>query len=315
MTTDLLPWILFHLIVFALLALDLGVLNRKEHVIEMREAIGWSIFWTVIALMFNLWVYYSRGPDAGINFLAAYIMERALSLDNLFVFLLIFSYFKVEAQYQHRVLFWGIVGALIMRAVFIAAGVTVIQHFHWALYLMGAFLIFTGVKMGFQKEIEIDPEKNPVVRLCSRMVPMSPRFDESRFFSRIDGKLLATPMFLVLIFVETSDVMFAIDSIPAVLAITQDPFIVYTSNVMAILGMRALYFAIAALYDLFAYLKIGLSLILVLVGVKMLIADFIHVPVWFTLISVVGILAFSILASIVFPPDKMKEDSDVSIAG
>ncbi|MFC1833399.1 TerC family protein [Thermodesulfobacteriota bacterium] len=296
------PWAGFFILVLGMLALDLGILNRKAHAIGMREAIIWSIFWTVVAVIFNIWVYYSRGTQAGLDFLTGYILERSLSLDNLFVFLMIFTYFGVQGKYQHRVLFWGIIGALVFRAFFIGAGITLIMMFRWTLYVMGAFLIFTGIKMGMQDDESLEPEKNPVIRLCRRFVPMTDKYDEGKFFTRISGKLHATPMFLVLLFVETSDIVFAFDSVPAVLAITLDPYIVFTSNVMAILGMRALYFALAALYSIFHYLKIGLSIVLVLVGVKMVIADWVHLPVWLTLSMVVVIVALSIIASMIWPP-------------
>lgn len=309
MQADLIPWIGFLLLVIAMLALDLGILNRKAHEIRMREAIIWSIFWTIVAIIFNIWVWHFRGTKAGVDFLTGYILERSLSLDNLFVFLMIFAYFKVEGKFQHRVLFWGIIGALIFRAFFIGTGIALIRMFSWTLYVMGAFLIFTGIKMAFQKEDDIELDKNPVVRFCSKYLRMTDRFHEGKFFVRHAGKLMATPMFMVLLLVETSDIVFAFDSVPAILAVTQDPYIVFTSNVMAILGMRALYFALHALYKLFHRLQVGLSVVLVFIGLKMLIADFIHFPIWITLSVVVLLITLSIVASILWPPAAEEEEA------
>lgn len=288
--------------VLAMLLLDLGILNRRAHEIKMREAIIWSILWTVVAIIFNVWVWYTRGTKAGVDFLTGYILERSLSLDNLFVFLMIFAYFKVEGKYQHRVLFWGIIGALIFRAFFIGSGIALIRMFSWTLYVMGAFLIFTGIKMALQRDEHIELDKNPVVRFCSKYLPMTNRFSKGRFFVRGGGRIMATPMFMVLLLVETSDIVFAFDSVPAILAVTQDPYIVFTSNVMAILGMRALYFALHALYKLFHRLQVGLSIVLVVIGLKMLAADYVHFPVWLTLSVVVVLITLSIAASILWPP-------------
>lgn len=307
MDAELIPWIGFIVLVIAMLALDLGILNRKAHEIKMREAIIWSIVWTLVAVAFNIWVYYTRGSKAGLDFLTGYILERSLSLDNLFVFLMIFTYFKVDGKFQHRVLFWGIIGALVFRALFIGSGIALIRMFHWTLYIMGAFLIYTGVKMAFAEDEGIDPDRNPVIRLCSRYLPMTKAYDGGKFFTRVDGRLFATPMFMVLLLVETSDIVFAFDSVPAILAITLDPYIVFTSNVMAILGMRALYFALAALYKIFHYLQVGLSIVLVLIGVKMLAADFVHLPVWLTLTLVLVLVTASIIASLIWPPEEEPE--------
>ena len=301
MDQQLVAWGGFLIFVLAMLALDLGILNRKAHVIGMREAIVWSIFWTVVAIIFNIYVYYTRGTKDGIDFLTGYILERSLSLDNLFVFLMIFNYFAVHGKYQHRVLFWGIIGALVFRAIFIGSGITLLRMFHWTIYIMGGFLIYTGVKMGLAKDDSLEPEKNPVVRLCSKYLPMTNKYVDGNFFARVDGKLMATPMFVVLLLVETSDIVFAFDSVPAILAITLDPYVVFTSNVMAILGMRALYFALAAMYAIFHYLKVGLSIVLVLIGLKMIASDFVHLPVWLTLTLVVVIVTVSIVASILIP--------------
>jgi tellurite resistance protein TerC len=277
------------------------VFHRKAHVVKIKEALIWSAVWITLALLFNLGIYFWRGEVAALEFLTGYLLEKSLSVDNLFVFLLIFSYFRVPALYQHKVLFWGILGALIMRAIFIAAGVTLITKFHWVIYVFGAFLIFTGIKMALQKGKEIHPEKNPVLKLFRRMMPVTGDYEGGKFFSKLEGRRTATPMFIVLLVVETTDVVFAVDSIPAILAITYDPFIVYTSNVLAILGLRALFFALAGIMQLFHYLHYGLSLILVFIGVKMLIADIYKIPITIALAVVAGILLFSVIASLMRP--------------
>ncbi len=302
MTDSLFLWIGFNVFVLAMLALDLGVFHRKAHVIKIKEALAWSAFWIALALLFNVGVYFWSGPQTALEFLTGYLLEKSLSVDNIFVFLLIFSYFRVPALYQHKVLFWGILGALIMRAVFIAAGITLIQQFHWVIYVFGAFLIFTGIKMALQKDKEIHPEKNPIIKLFRRLMPVTKEFDEkSRFFVRQGGILHATPLFVALLVVETTDVIFAVDSIPAILAITHDPFIVYTSNVFAILGLRALYFALAGIMQMFHYLHYGLSAILVFVGAKMLLADIYKIPIVVALAVIAGILFLSVIASILRP--------------
>ncbi|KPK99298.1 MAG: hypothetical protein AMJ91_08295, partial [candidate division Zixibacteria bacterium SM23_73_3] len=282
-------------------ALDLGVFHRKAHVIKIKEALAWSAFWITLALLFNLGIYFWRGPETALEFLTGYLIEKSLSLDNLFVFLLIFSYFRVPSLYQHKVLFWGIIGALIMRAVFIFTGIALVQKFHWVIYIFGAFLILSGIKMGLQKGKEIHPERNPVLRLFRRFMPVTDGYEDSKFFIKRAGRYLATPLFIVLLVVETTDVIFAVDSIPAILAITLDPFIVYTSNVFAILGLRALYFALAGLMRLFHYLHYGLSAILVFVGVKMLLVDVYKIPVAIALGVVASILLISVIASIIRP--------------
>lgn len=295
------PWILFNLFVLAMLALDLGVFHRKAHVVRLKEALGWSVVWICLALLFNLLIYSWLGPETALQFLAGYIIEKSLSVDNLFVFLLIFSYFSVPSVYQHKILFWGILGALIMRAIFIAAGITLIEKFHWMIYLFGGFLIITGIKMAFQKDKELHPETNPVLRLFRRFVPVTDQYHDDHFFVLKEGKRWATPLFVVLLLIETTDVIFAVDSIPAILAVTRDPFIVYTSNVFAILGLRALYFALAGIMQLFHYLHYGLSLILVFVGTKMLISDIYKVPIGLALSVIAGILIVSVVASILRP--------------
>lgn len=294
-------WIAFALFVVLMLALDLGVFHRRAHVIELKEALGWSAFWIVLAILFNIGVYFWFGRVVALEFLTGYLIEKSLSMDNVFVFALIFTYFRVPALYQHKVLFWGILGALIMRFLFILAGVTLIQKFHWTIYLFGAFLIVTGVRMAREKEKEIHPERNPVLRLARRLVPITRRYVDGRFFVRRMKRTLATPLFVVLLVVETTDLIFAVDSIPAILAITHDPFIVYTSNVFAILGLRALYFALAGLMRLFHYLHYGLSIILVFVGVKMLLSDVYKIPIGIALGIVVGVLIASVLLSILRP--------------
>jgi tellurite resistance protein TerC len=298
MGNQLLPWVIFNIFVLGMLALDLGVFNRKAHVIKIREALIWSAVWITLALLFNLGIYFWRGPETALEFLTGYLIEKSLSVDNIFVFLLIFSYFGVSALYQHKVLFWGILGALIMRAVFIAMGITLIEKFHWTIYIFGAFLILIGVRMALQKGREIDPERNPVLRLFRRWMPITEDDVEGRFFVKKAGRYFATPLFIVLIVVETTDVIFAVDSIPAILAITLDPFIVYTSNVFAILGLRALYFALAGIMELFHHLHYGLSAVLVFVGIKMLLADIYKIPTGIALGVVAGILLISVLTSI-----------------
>lgn len=295
------PWILFNLFVIAMLALDLGVFHRKAHVVRLKEALGWSVVWICLALLFNVIVYFWHGSEVALQFLAGYIIEKSLSVDNLFVFLLVFSYFSVPSIYQHKILFWGILGALIMRAIFIAAGITLIEKFHWMIYLFGGFLIITGIKMALQKDEEIHPEANPVLRLFRRLVPVTNEYHSDHFFVVKEGRRWATPLFVVLLLIETTDVIFAVDSIPAVLAVTRDPFIVYTSNVFAILGLRALYFALAGIMQLFHYLHYGLSVILVFVGAKMLLSDVYKVPIGIALAVIAGILIISVVASILRP--------------
>jgi tellurite resistance protein TerC len=295
-------WVGFNVFVLAMLALDLGVFHRKPHEVHFKEALTWNGVWIALALLFNAALFVWKGPQVGLEFLTGYLIEKSLSVDNIFVFLLIFTYFKVPAMYQHEVLFWGIVGALVMRAIFIAVGITLITQFHWIIYVFGAFLILTGVKLALEKDKEVHPESNPVLKLFRRLVPVTDQYHGGRFFVRQAGRLMATPLFVVLLVVETTDVIFAVDSIPAILAITPDPFIVYSSNVFAILGLRALYFALAGLMRLFTHLHYGLSAILVFVGMKMLLTDIYKIPIGIALGVVAGILALSILASILFKP-------------
>lgn len=301
MSTQVILWSVFAVVVLGLLALDLGVFHRKSRAVNIREALIWCAVWVSLALIFNVFVYITRGPTAGLEFLAGYLIEEALSIDNLFVFLLIFSYFRVPAEFQHKVLFWGIAGALVMRAAFILAGIALIQKFHWIIYVFGAFLILTGVRMITEQGKEIHPEKNPVLRLFRRLMPVTDGYEGDRFFVMRGGRRFATPLFVVLLMVETTDLIFAVDSIPAILAITRDPFIVYTSNVFAILGLRSIYFALAGLMQIFHYLNYGLCFILVFVGVKMLLSDFYKIPVGIALGAIVLILLASILASLLKP--------------
>lgn len=307
MQTDLIFWIFFNVFVLLMLALDLGVFNRKAHEISIKEAMIWTVVWITLAMCFNVLIYYWQGEVKALEFFTGYVIEKSLSVDNIFVFVLIFSYFKTPSIHQHKILFWGIIGALIMRAVFIFAGVALLEKFHWTIYVFGAILIFTGYKMLVQKEKKIEPEKNPVIKLFRRVMPVTNELHDGKFFVNLKGKLFATPLFLVLLLVETTDLIFAVDSIPAILAVTQDQFIVYTSNVFAILGLRSLYFALAGMIDKFRYLSAGLAFILIFVGLKMVASDYYKLPIQVALLVIVGILALSIVASFVF---KNKNDAD-----
>jgi tellurite resistance protein TerC len=296
-----LQWGFFLALVFAMLALDLGVVNRKEHRVSLREALIWSVVWTVIALIFNGWVQYQFGSPYGVEFLTGYVIERSLSFDNIFVFIVIFNYFAVPAQYQHRVLFWGILGALISRGLFIGMGTALITRFEWLILVFGAFLVYTGFKILTQEETEVHPEKNPVVRLFQRFVPLTREYHGKHFFVREGGRLLATPLMLVLVVVEATDVVFAVDSIPAVFGVTTNPFIIFTSNIFAILGLRALYFLLAGLMHKFRYLNYGLGLVLVFIGLKMLIHEWVPIPTALSLGIVLGILTVAMVASLLRP--------------
>lgn len=298
-------WVGFNLFVLALLALDLGVFHREAHEVSLREAGAWSAVWVALALAFNYGIYHFLGAQAGLEFLTGYLIEKALSVDNIFVFVLVFSYFRVPPKYQHRVLFWGILGALVMRGAMIAAGAALIREFHWIIYLFGAFLVITGIRMATHSEHDIEPEANPVIRLVRRLVPVTNVYHGQRFFIReeVGGRLrrVATPLFVVLVFVETTDLIFAVDSIPAIFAITTDTFLVYTSNVFAILGLRALYFLLAGIIHRFHFLKLGLSVVLVFVGAKMLLTDIYKVPVGVSLGVIALVLATAVAASLLFP--------------
>ncbi len=302
MTDQTWIWVGFNAFVLLMLGLDLGVFHRKAHVVSFRESMSWTAVWIGLAMAFNAWIWHEMGPEKGLEFFTGYVIEKSLSVDNVFVFALLFTYFRVPQLYQHKVLFWGVLGALVMRAVMIVLGAALVAHFAWILYLFGAFLIFTGIKMIAKQEGEIHPEHNPVVRWFKRFVEVTPDFRGDRFWVREHGRLMATPLLVVLLLVEISDLIFAVDSIPAIFAVTKDPFIVYSSNVFAIMGLRSLYFALAGVMDKFHYLKIGLGLVLSFVGVKMLLA---HTP-WkidtlYSLGGIVGILGLSVVASLVWP--------------
>jgi len=289
-----------------MLVLDLGVFHRRAHTVKFREALAWSGAWIALAAIFAVVIFFWHGRTPALEFVTGYVIELSLSVDNLFVFLLIFRFFQVPAIHQHKVLFWGILGALIMRAIFIAAGVSLIQRFHWIIYAFGAFLVYSGIKLFFQEEAEIHPEKNPVLRLFRRWVPVTKDYVGHKFFVRSAG-LYATPLFVVLLVVETTDLLFAVDSIPAILAITRDAFIVYTSNVFAILGLRSMYFALAGMMEMFRYLHYGLSLVLISVGAKMLLSHYFEIPTAVALAAVAGVLAISVIASMANPKKKAAE--------
>lgn len=301
-------WIGFNLFVLFMLALDLGVFHRKAHVVSIREATIWSVVWIALAMVFNVGLYlfwdqispasdYSNS-EAALAFFTGYLIEKSLSVDNIFVFVLIFTFFAVPAAFQHRVLFWGIIGALLMRGILIAVGAALLKEFHWIIYIFGAFLIFTGIRMALHRNEQMHPEQNPMVKLLRRVMPVTENYEEDRFFIRRAGKLMATPLFLVLLLVESTDLVFAVDSIPAIFAVTNDPFLVYTSNVFAILGLRSLYFLLAGVVDRFYYLKLGLSVVLVFVGIKMTMVDLFKIPVGASLGVIASILAVSVVASL-----------------
>jgi len=291
------PWLIFNAVVLSLLALDLGVFHRKVHVISVREALTWSAVWIALSLAFNAVIYFWLGRGPAVEFLTGYVIEKSLSVDNIFVIVLIFAFFRVPAELQHRVLFWGILGALVMRGGFIAAGSALIQRFEWVIYLFGAFLVITGVRMAFNREESFDPADSFMMRIAKRIIPMSDDYEGKRFFTRVNGRRAATPLFLALLVVESTDLIFAVDSIPAIFAVTQNPFIVYTSNVCAILGLRSLYFALAGMMSKFIYLKIGLAAVLSFVGVKMLLAGVWHMPTLMSLGVIIAILAIAVIAS------------------
>lgn len=287
----------FNVVVVGLLVLDLGVFHRKSHAVSTKEAAIWSAVWISLALLFNLGLFLFDGTEKGLEFTAGYLIEKSLSVDNIFIFLVIFSTFKVPAAYQHRVLFYGILGALVMRGGMIAGGSALLHHFHWVIYLFGGLLLVTGIRMALQRHVEPHPERNPLLRLARRMLPVTEDFEKDKFFVRRAGKLMVTPLFLVLLVVEATDVVFAIDSIPAIFAVTNDSFIVYTSNVFAILGLRSLYFLLSGVMDKFYYLKLALSVVLVFVGVKMVLTDVYKIPIVLSLAIIVSILAVAVLAS------------------
>lgn len=304
-------WVGFNLFVIAMLALDLGVFHKEDHAVSVKEAAIWSVVWISLAMVFNVIIYffwgtmmpgstYSNG-EAGLAFFTGYLIEKSLSVDNIFVFVLLFSTFAVPAKYQHRVLFWGIFGALVMRGIMIAIGASLIHQFHWIIYIFGAFLIFTGLRMAFQSHDEqIEPENNPLVKMLRRVMPVTDNYEGHNFFVRRAGKLMATPLFVVLLVVESTDLIFAVDSIPAIFAVTQDPFLVYTSNVFAILGLRSLYFVLAGVMHKFYYLKMGLAGVLSFVGVKMLLSSTaFKIDTFVSLIVIAGIIGAAVIASLV----------------
>ena len=316
MSNTPLGWILFGVFIVSMILLDALVFRRKSHTVSLRESLGWTALWVSLALLFCLGVYHYRGPELALQFLTAYLIEESLSVDNLFVFLLIFSYFRVPPEYQHKVLTLGILGALVFRLIFILAGIALIERFHWLIYVFGGVLIVSGIHMWMEKDKKVEPEKNPVLRLFRRLVPVTDAYENGHFFVRRAGQMVATPLMVVLIVIETTDVIFAVDSVPAVIAISRDPFIVFTSNAFAIMGLRALYFTLASLMNLFHLLHYGLSGILVFVGLKMLISDVYKLPIVVSLAVVGGLLVLSIVASLMWPaqrplPAKKRVETDV----
>jgi tellurite resistance protein TerC len=300
-------WVGFNVLVLAMLAVDLGVFHRDAHEVRLKEAAAWTGVWVTLALVFNYGVFHFGGRQAGLEFLTGYLIEKALSVDNIFVFVLLFSYFQVPSKYQHRVLFWGIIGALLMRGGMIFAGAALIERFHWIIYVFGGFLVVTGIRMALQRETHVDPDANPVLRLLKRIIPVTSGYQGQALFVRGEAKpgsrlrWMATPLFVVLVAVETTDLVFAVDSIPAIFAVTSDPFLVYTSNVFAILGLRSLYFLLAGVIHRFHFLKLGLSAVLAFVGGKMLLADVYEVPIGVSLGVIAVVLAISVVASLLFP--------------
>jgi len=308
METPIMFWIFFNLFVLLMLALDLGVFHRKTHEVSLREALTWTFVWISLALVFNTIIYFWRGQQQALEFFTGYLVEKALSVDNIFVFVMIFTYFQIPSKYQHKVLFWGILGALVMRVIFIFAGVALIEKFHFTIYIFGALLIYTGYKMFSHANARIDPEKNPVIIFARKFLPVTQHLHGDSFFTRIDGKKFATPLFLVLLLIETTDLIFAVDSIPAILAITQDQFMVDTSNVCAILGRRSLYLALAGIIHRFWLLSYGLAVVLVFVGLKMVLIDVYKIPIELSLVFIATVIAASIILSFRIPK---KSDKDM----
>ena len=305
-------WIIFSVFVLGMLALDLGVFSRKPHEVKFKEALLWSIVWVTLSLIFNAWIYHEFGSEKALEFLTGYLIEKALSVDNIFVFVVLFASFAVPKIYQHRVLFWGVIGALLMRAIFIGLGAALISRFHWIMYVFGAILIYTGIKLMRQgDDHDPHPEKNPIYKLGRRMMPAVPEYHGKAFTIVKDGRRYATPLMMVLIAIEATDVVFAVDSIPAIFAITTDPFIVYTSNIFAILGLRAMYFLLAGVIDKFHYLNVGLALVLMFVGIKMVIVEWYKVPITASLLVIAGLLGASVAASMIWPkPVKLEVSSE-----
>ncbi len=310
MEHSLILWTVFNVFILAMLIIDLAVFHKKDHEESITEALVWTGVWITMALIFGIGVYYYMGSSTALDYYTGYLIEKSLSVDNIFVFLLVFSYFKVPPEYQHKVLFWGIFGALVMRFFFIFTGVALLERFHWIIYVFGGFLVFTGIKLAFEKDKEVHPERNPVLKLFRKIFPTTKNYHGSQFFIRRMGKLMATPLFIVLIVIETTDLVFALDSIPAILAITRDEFIVYSSIAFAILGLRALYFAVSGIMRIFHYLHYGLAIILVFVGVKMLLSEFYHIPTEYALTFVGLTLTISIVASILNPKEVQPIDEE-----
>lgn len=300
-------WIGFHVFVFFMLALDLGVFHKKDHVVGVKESLIWTMVWVILAFVFAGGIYQFIGHQPAMEFVTGYVLEKTLSVDNIFVMTVIFSYFKVEPKYQHRVLFWGILGALVMRILFILGGVALLSKFHFLMYIFGAFLIYTGIKMMVSDDDEVDPEKDPVYRFCKKYLKMTDHYEGEKFFVIKDGVRFATPLFMVLIIIESTDLIFAVDSIPAILSVTKSSFIAYTSNIFAILGLRSLYFAFAGVVQYFRFLSYALSIVLVFIGLKMLTSHYYHIDTNISLAVVIGVIGASILASLVFP-EKKKDD-------
>ena len=294
-------WTTFSIFVLGMLALDLGVFSRKPHEVHFREAFAWSAVWITLALIFNGWIYLRFGSDKALEFLTGYVVEKALSVDNIFVFVVLFAAFAVPKMYQHRVLFWGVIGAIVLRAIFIGLGAALLARFHWIIYVFGAILIVTGIRLLISSDHEPHPERNPMFRFARRMIPATSEYHGKKFFIKEAGRWLATPLLLVLVAIEATDVVFAVDSIPAIFAITEDPFIVYTSNIFAILGLRAMYFLLAGVIDKFHLLKVGLAFVLLFVGVKMVIVEWVKIPILISLIVIATILGGSIVASLLWP--------------
>jgi tellurite resistance protein TerC len=303
-------WTAFNVFVLGMLALDLGVFHRKSHDVSVKEALTWTGVWITLAMVFNLFIYYYFDKEKAVEFFTGYLIEKSLSIDNIFVMIMIFSYFKVPSAYQHKVLFWGILGALVMRVIFILVGIELIHSFHWLIYIFGGFLVISGIKMLTSDDIKLEPEKNPLVKLARKVFPFTSTYHGDNFFIRTDDKLWATPLFLVVILIEATDLIFAVDSIPAILAISDDSFIVYTSNVFAILGLRSLYFALSGVEKYFQYLKHGLSAILIFVGIKMCITDLYKIPVDLSLIIIAFVLVITMVASVAFQTKHGADSSD-----
>ncbi|HEV7763504.1 MAG TPA: TerC family protein [Thermoanaerobaculia bacterium] len=304
-------WVIFSVFVLGMLALDLGVFNRKAHEVHFKEALTWSFVWVALSMVFNWWIYHEFGKQKALEFLTGYLIEKALSVDNIFVFVVLFASFAVPKIYQHRVLFWGVIGAIVMRAIFIGLGAALVARFHWIMYVFGAILIFTGFKLMAEGDAEPHPEKNPIYKFARRLMPATPEYHGKQFTIIKEGRRYATPLLLVLIAIEATDVVFAVDSIPAIFAITTDPFIVYTSNIFAILGLRAMYFLLAGVIDKFHFLKYGLATVLLFVGTKMVIVDWYKVSIGASLAIIALTLFLSVIASVIWPKAPEIEPADV----